>query len=211
MAVRVRLLTAALLAAALTGCASRVVGHGTLDLGELEPNCPGQTATIKGLPLEQAVLPSTDKHLPLDNANSGPESVDDLVEGYDDKQDQADVRRELTQAGWVESWSQVWSTGTYDDKSRRVEVVEVTRFATPQGACRFARDSRLRDDLTETTSAVPGSYGYDGGGGTDRSDPKYSGLEATKGPYYISANALSAGADVSDWPESMLKAQYDRL
>jgi hypothetical protein len=208
MAVRARLLTAALLAAALTGCASRVAGHSTLDLGVLEPNCPGQTMSIKGLPLEQVVLPSTDKHLPLDNANSGPESVDDLVEGYDDKQDQADVRNELTQAGWVETWAQVWSTGGYDDKARRVEVVEVSRFGTPQGACRFARDSRLRDHLSETTSAVPGSYGYDSGAGTG---PKYSGLEATKGPYYISAHALAAGVDVADWPESVLKAQYDRL
>jgi hypothetical protein len=92
MAVRAGLLTAALLAAALTGCASRVAGHGTLDLGALEPNCPGQTMSIKGPPLEQVVLPST-----------------------------------------------------------------------------------------------------------------------TKGPYYISAHALAAGVDVADWPESVLKAQYDRL
>jgi hypothetical protein len=207
MAVRGPLLGAALVAAALTGCASRVGGHGGFDIGALEPNCPGQTQSVKGLPLEKAVLASTDKKLPLDNAHSGPESVDDLVEGYDDKQDQADVRRELAQAGWVESWAQVWSTGQYDDKSRRLELVEVTRFATPQGACRFARDSRLRDHLIEITSSVPGSYGVT----RDDADPKYSGLAVTKGPYYIYASALSAGEDVADWPAPVLKAQYDRL
>jgi hypothetical protein len=80
MAVRARILAAALTAAASTGRASRVGGHGTLSLGELEPNCPGQTVSVQGLPLEQAVLASTDKKLPLDNAHSGPESVDDMLQ-----------------------------------------------------------------------------------------------------------------------------------
>jgi hypothetical protein len=207
MAVRGALLAAALVAAALTGCANRVEGRGALDIGELEPNCPGQTQPVKGMPLEQAVLATTDKKLPLDNAHSGPESVDDLVEGYDDTQDQADVRRELAQAGWVESWAQLWSKGEYADGSRRVQLVEVTRFATPQGACRFARDSRLRDHLIEISSSVPGSYGHT----KNDAAPKYSELAATKGPYYIFASALSAGEDVADWPEPVLKAQYDRL
>jgi hypothetical protein len=157
-------------------------------------------------PVADVLLKDSAHGLPTDLDSSRPQSLEDIVKVYD-ADDQAAVRRELTSAGFVEDHDQVWSAGLYTDDTRRVELIQLYRFRTPQGACRYAKAAAARAILKPTSSAIPGTYGtsYDGPVLNSAS------LQATKGPYYLVASALATKESVQGWPAPLLKAQFDRL
>jgi hypothetical protein len=173
-----------------------------------EPDCPGMLVEVQAHDdLDAVVVSQIPRDVPADDKLSGPQSIDDVLLGYDEG-DKATARQTLTDAGYVDGFDRIWQRGDLATRDWHLEGVSVYRFGTPRGACKFARWQADRANETAFPAAVPGAKGtINDDGGTLHAGSAL----ATKGRYVLSVSALANTEQVRSWIAPLLETQYNRL